>query len=588
VALLALAGAACAGDEKVVADRVLLVTIDTLRADRLGCYGDADAHTRNLDTLAGRGVRFDAAISPAPLTLPAHASLLTALDPPQHGVRHNGIHRLGDEMPTLAERLRGAGLATAAFVGSRVLDRRFGLDRGFDVYDDRVGRHSGGTVGYAERRAGEVVDAALAWLAGAPPRWFAWVHVYDPHAAYAPPPGFAAAFGSRPYAGEIAYVDHALGRLFEAVGATDPASRRLVVAVTSDHGESLGEHGEPTHSYGIYDATQRVPLILAGAGLPEGRVVDATVRLVDLAPTLLALADAPPLEGARGRSLLPLLRGEREPPRLAYLETLATHLDFGWSPLVGVRDARWKYIRAPRPELYDLERDPAERTNRAAEHPDRAAALDARLEEALAGERTARGDPRLGPREREQLRALGYVVPSRDAPASSRSGGPDPKDEKGLLVRMSRAETLAERGDPAAALEALRGDLGRAPGALALRAALAVRADEPDLAERDARAVLAREPAREDVWVVLGQALEARGELAAARRAYRRAAELVPDLETAWRGVARAAEGLGDAEGAARARGRARGAASSAPGPAPMEGRDPSRAPDGGREGQEG
>lgn len=550
---------------------MVLVTIDTLRADHLGCYGDTDAHTPRLDTLADRGVRFGAAISPAPLTLPAHASLMTGLDPPQHGVRHNGIHRLPDDVPTLAERLRAAGFATAAFVGSRVLDRRFGLDRGFDVYDDRVGRHSGGTVGYAERRAGEVVDAALAWLADAPPRAFLWVHVYDPHAAYDPPPGFAAAFADRPYDGEIAYVDHALGRLFDALAAPeggDASGRlpaRVVVAVTADHGESLGEHGEPTHSYTVYDATQHVPMILAGAGLPAGRVVGATVRLVDVAPTLLELAGAAPLAGVRGRSLLPLVRGEGDAPRDAYVETLATHLDLGWSPLVGVRDARWKYVRAPRPELYDLERDPGEQTNLAAAEPARVAALDTRVEEDLAGERTAAADPGLGPEERDALRALGYAVPSPTEPATSRSGGPDPKDEIGLLARMGRAEQLAEGRSAAAALAVLSGDLGRAPAALALRAALAVRANEPAQAERDARAVLALEPGREDLWVVLGQALEQAGDLAAARGAYARAADLAPRLETAWRGVARTAEALGDAGVAARARRRVRDAASADP-----------------------
>lgn len=303
----------CGATRREVTERVVLVTIDTLRADRLGCYGAEGAHTPNVDTLAASGVRFETAISRVPLTLPAHASLMTALDPPQHGVRHNSIHRLADDLPTLAESLRGSGFATAAFVGALVLDRRFGLARGFDVYDDDVGRMSSPTVGYAERIASEVVDAALGWLDSAPPRFFLWVHFYDPHLLYAPPPGFAAAFASDRYAGEIAFVDHELGRLLAGIEARFGPAGRLVV-VTSDHGESLGEHGERTHAYGVYDATQRVPLILSGAGWPKGQVVETPVRLVDVAPTLLAAVGARPPARGRGSGPRPAGRRKRAPP----------------------------------------------------------------------------------------------------------------------------------------------------------------------------------------------------------------------------------------------------------------------------------
>src|SRR5262249_34500793 len=229
-------------------DRIVLVTIDTLRADHVGCYGAAHAHTPTLARLATEGVRYEVALSPVPLTLPSHATIMTGLDPDRHGVRHNSVFSLPPGVPTLAERLRARGFATSAFVGAFVLDRRFGLARGFDVYDDQLGDRRSAVVGFAERRAGEVTDAFLRWLASAPPRFFAWLHFYDAHASYDPPEGFKLSFPNDLYSGEIAYVDAELGRALEGLSARfDP--RGTLVLVTSDHGESLGEHGELSHSY---------------------------------------------------------------------------------------------------------------------------------------------------------------------------------------------------------------------------------------------------------------------------------------------------------------------------------------------------
>ncbi|MGH7288273.1 MAG: sulfatase, partial [Myxococcota bacterium] len=335
--LLALAGLACTRPETV--DRVVLVTLDTVRADRVGCYGAEGAETETLDAIAARGVRFEFAISPAPITLPSHATLLTGLDPPEHGVRHNAQFRLAAGVPTLAEAMRAGGLATAAFVSAFVLDARFGLARGFDIYDDGLGLGAEAHLltGVESRTGDRTVDAALAWLERAPERFLLWLHLYDPHATYDPPEPFASRFGPRRYEAEIAFADAQLARLLARVSERWGEGGTLVV-VTSDHGESLGEHGEPTHTLGIYDATQRVPLLLAGPGLPAGRVVrDALARLSDVAPTVLALAGLPPLEGASGQSLLSLVGGEPATPRVAWLETLATQLDFGWSPLLGVR-----------------------------------------------------------------------------------------------------------------------------------------------------------------------------------------------------------------------------------------------------------
>jgi arylsulfatase A-like enzyme/thioredoxin-like negative regulator of GroEL len=532
---------------------VLLVTIDTLRADHVGCYGASRAHTPHLDALAAEGVRFATAVSPAPLTLPAHASLMTGLDPPAHGVRHNSIHRLDAGIPTLAASMRDGGYATAAVVGALVLDRRFGLARGFGAYDDRMGDRMSGSVGYAERTADRVVDAGLAWARAAPPRFFLWIHFYDPHTSYDPPPGFASAFSSHRYAGEIAFADAQLGRLLAGIREHWGAEGLLVLA-TSDHGESLAEHGELTHSYTIYEATQRIPLLMSGPGLPRGRVVEAPVRLIDVAPTLLALAGAKPLVGAGGEDLRPLIRGSEREPRVAYMETLATQLDFRWSPLLGLRTARFKYIRAPRPELYDLQADPDEIHNRASEEPEMAAALDRDLESRLSASRPPRADVDLSEQDRERLQSLGYLVPAQplDPAVLGRVGGPDPKDEIGLLRKLAQAETLLTEGRAGEALERLEalGDAGSSVAAL--RAAAALAAGALTRAERDARAVLAEEPHRVDLLVLLGRVLEQRGDLARARNAFEAATRVDPASSSPLLGLGRVLERLGRSEEAAR------------------------------------
>ena len=546
---------ACAGPDRAVPDRVLLVTIDTLRADRVGCYGAPHARTPVLDTLAADGVRFAAAVSPAPLTLPSHASLMTGLDPPAHGVRHNSIHRLAPGLPTLAERMRGAGFDAAAFVGSLVLDRRFGLARGFDPYDDRMEGWSSKLAGFAERPADRVVDAAIAWLERAPPRFFLWVHFYDPHADHIPPKGFAAAFASRPYDGEIAFADLQLGRLLDAIRARF-GREGLLLAVTSDHGESLGEHGERTHSYGIYDATQRIPLILAGTGIPAGRVVETSVGLVDVAPTLLAAVGAPALPEAAGRDLAPLFRGRAGEERVLYVETLATWLDYGWSPLVGVRTREFKYIRAPRRELYDLRRDPGELHNIAEAEPEQVRRLDAVLERHLERGQRASETVALDDAVRERLESLGYVVPARAAPGArpDRGEGPDPKDEIALLERIADAQLHGQRGRFRDGLDLLR-DIENPPTHLSvLRAALAYHAGEYTLAASDAARAVAAEPGRADAVLVYGHALEAQGDIAGARAAYESAVSLTPRSEDGWRGVERTAEAQGDARAAQAAR----------------------------------
>jgi arylsulfatase A-like enzyme len=552
-----LALSACSGPRDSPVDRIVLVTLDTVRADSIGSYGAARAHTPNFDTVATEGVRFEAAISPTPLTLPSHASLMTALDPPAHGVRHNGIHRLSGEIPTLAERLRAAGYATAAIVGALVLDARFGLDRGFDAYDDAMSGRLSGHVGYAERTADGVADAALAWLDDAPERFFLWLHFYDAHAGYDPPPGFASAFASRPYQGEIAFVDSQLGRVLEDLRRRWPDGGTLLI-VTADHGESLGEHGEATHSYSVYDATQRIPLLMSGPGLPRGRVVAQTVRLVDVAPTVIGLAGAEPLPEVEGRDLRPLIAGDEEDERVAYVETQATRLDYDWSPLLGVRTAKFKYIRAPRPELYDLEDDPDELRNVAGRIPDEVSRLDRLLANRLASGSVSREDNRpslgLSEADRERLRSLGYVVPEIDG--SKRSDphatvGPDPKDEIGLLRVLQDAQSEVDAGRLRAALALLENSANGGIAVRARRAAIAVATGDFAAAERDARVVIASQSDRPDVLLILGRALAGQGRLEEARTAIEASLLLDPASKPAWGFLGRVYEGLGRG-GAAR------------------------------------
>ena len=302
-AIVVLAAAAWFWLHRPAPPNVIAITIDTLRADHLGSYGDRDAVTPTLDALAGRGVRFADAVAHAPLTLPSHASLFTGLTPARHGIRNNPEFALGESIPTLAERFRAAGYDTAAFVSGFPLSRRFGLGRGFDLYDDQFPRGDVGSAApYTERRADATTTAARAWLGRGTSQdrkpYFLWVHLFDPHRPYDPPQPFRDRFREKPYDGEIAFVDAEIGKLLTAVG--DPEGNRTIIAVTADYGEGLDEHGEPTHGLFIYNSTIRVPLILAGPGVPRSQTIETLVRLIDVTPTLLDLAHLPPLPGTTG------------------------------------------------------------------------------------------------------------------------------------------------------------------------------------------------------------------------------------------------------------------------------------------------
>jgi arylsulfatase A-like enzyme/Tfp pilus assembly protein PilF len=431
---------------------VLLITIDTLRADALSCVGGR-ASTPNLDRLAALGLRFDFAHAHAVLTLPSHASILTGLYPFQHGVHDNAGFRLKPATPTLAALLRPRGVATGAFVGSFAVDSRFGLNNGFDVYDEHYGRSnilSGFTI--PERRADAVVAAARTWITAQRGRWFAWVHVYDPHAPYRPPPPFDQRYAREPYFGEVAFTDSALAPLLDA--ARDPTGRPTFVVVTGDHGEGLGDHGEQTHGLFAYEATLRIPLILAtigrdtpswegAAGAPAGGAVSPlAARHVDIVPTILDALTIPSPTTLPGRTLLPGPAVPDATDRTSYFEALAASFNRGWAPLTGVLVNRNKYIDLPLPELYDLARDPREASNLVQRDLERSRAMENRLK---AFGVSAPADRRAeDPESRARLQALGYV--SGSAPLKARyTDDDDPKRLVGVDQQLRHAIELYEQ-----------------------------------------------------------------------------------------------------------------------------------------------
>ncbi len=425
---------------------LVLVTIDTLRADRLGCYGSRDVATPHLDRIAREGAMAPEAAVAVPLTRPSHVTILTGLDPARHGIRDNVSSSLAPQVPTLATMLKSAGFRTAAFVSSVVLSAQSGLHRGFDTYSDRfdVGKDDARFLNSIQKRGDGPTAEAIAWLEShREGRLFLWLHLYDPHDPYEPPEPYASRYAERPYDGEVAWSDELVGRLDAALERLGLKDETLLV-VTSDHGEGLGEHGETVHGFFVYQSTLRVPLLLRGPGLTPGTRLAVTARSVDLAPTLLELlgAKAPAAVGFSGRSLAGALRrGERPAEEPAYAESLLPLLHFGWSDLRTLREGRWKYIQAPRPELYDLENDAAETRNLVATQPSRAEAFRAALARRLAAERgaTRPTSADVPPDLLEKLGALGYLgaggSPEGAAP------GADPKDrieEYKVLNRLVR------------------------------------------------------------------------------------------------------------------------------------------------------
>ncbi|HYI08283.1 MAG TPA: sulfatase-like hydrolase/transferase [Thermoanaerobaculia bacterium] len=431
---------------------VLLITLDTFRADRLG------PKTPNLAKLAAESVLFTNAHSPVPLTLPAHASILSGALPLHHGLRNNGAGSFPPDQETLATVLSRNGYRTGAFVGAFVLDRRFGLDRGFDTYDDEIARDPNADLALeAERRADAVVDRAVAWLRNSDTRpAFTWVHLWDAHAPYSPPSPY-----EQSYDGEIAYVDAQLGRLLAAVDRTN-----TVIVVAGDHGESLGEHGELTHGLLLYQTTLHVPMLIAAPG-SKPRAVEEPVSSVDIAPTVAALTgtELPPRDG---RSLADVLRGDDAPAVVELYAETQYPLTFGWSELAALRRGNLKLISGPAPELFDLGRDARESTNvlsdRRRELRELATKLDAIRATAVAATQTT-----VDEETKQKLASLGYIGP---APVAGAGARPDPKAMAPLFLEFEKALASMSANDPRAAVAPLQELVRRDPANPVFRATL--------------------------------------------------------------------------------------------------------------------
>jgi arylsulfatase A-like enzyme/Tfp pilus assembly protein PilF len=598
---------------------VLLITIDTLRADRVGAFGGTRRLTPTLDRLAGEGIRLTRAYASAPLTLPSHASLMTAASPPVHGVRNNSLFRLGDKLPTLATVLKSAGYRTGAFVGAFVLDARFGLNRGFDFYDDRYGEQASGDPGEGpERRAEDVVRPAAAWIVNPQsvnpqsvnpqsvnpqssinpqsairnPQspWFAWVHLFDPHAPYSAPEPYASQH--EPYDAEVAYTDAMVGRLLDDLRAAGLLDRTLIV-LTADHGESLGEHGETTHGVFVYDVTMRVPALLwAGSRIGSG-AYGGVARIIDLAPTVLELVGVAVPSTFEGRSLLPWLKDPVTEPVSAYLEAMDAQLTRNWAPLTGLVAGPFKLIDLPVPELYDLAADPGEATNLFARNPERARALEALLRDRVA-QLAARGSTEeriaLDADARQRLQALGYATGAADPGKRVYTDADDPKRLIGPANDLDRALAAFRQGAPDRGMAAVReimrshprfttafgiyasmqrdtGDLAGAVATLedlvrrgiadqSMMVVLAGYLQEAGALDRSAKlleAVIAAHPDYAEAYNSLGVVYSRLGRHADARAAFRKVIALDPTSAKAYENLGIDAIGAGDTAAAVSA-----------------------------------
>jgi choline-sulfatase len=508
---------------------LLVITLDTTRADRLGAYGFADAGTPVLDRLAHEGTLFLHATSAAPLTLPSHSSIFTGRFPPVHGVRDNGGFFLDDKEETLAETLKAAGFNTAAFIGAYVLDSKWGINQGFSKYVDDfdLSKYRAISLGAIQRPGNEVVDRALEWMQGldtsGPSRFFAWVHLYDPHTPYEAPEPYKSAFPNRPYQAEIAFTDAQVGRLIAFL-----ESRRLldrtVVMIAGDHGESLGDHGEQAHGFFVYESVTHVPLMVrAPMTESKGRRVEDPVRLVDITPTALALMGVKSSVSMDGRSLVPLLTGTtRELGLESYSEALYPLHHFGWSDLRALREGRFKLIAAPRPELYDLAADPSETTNLFESRRSLGERMLGRLDEMEAAwQRRGAGrrqEPvEVDPEAKARLAALGYVgsFVATAVDKAQRANLADPKDKVHLFNMITHARDLTKQED---AFDEVVATLKK---------------------------VLDEDPKVIDAWFMLGNVHAARGKAEQAIGFFKRALELKPDDEMAVINMANAYRNLG-------------------------------------------
>jgi arylsulfatase A-like enzyme/Tfp pilus assembly protein PilF len=523
---------------------VLVITSDTTRADHIGCYGNRGVQTPVMDQLASEGVLCSHATTPSPSTLPAHSSLLTGMYPYHHGARANGTFRLEDKVTTLAERLKSDGYHTAAFVSAFVLDSRFGLDQGFDLYHDDLTKGMKYSANMFRERAAELTnEPAAKWLrenAGGDKPFFMWVHYFDPHAVYLPPEPFRSKYQHDPYDGEIAYVDSQIGALLSQLEELGVRDRTLIV-YTSDHGEGLGEHGEQTHSLLVYDATLHVPMIWnAPTGFPRGKIIERQTCLIDVAPTILHLLGKDVPEELDGVNLC---AQPAETERSVLIETIATMTMHGWAPLVGVRRNDFKYILAPTPELYDLSNDPRELKNVHDEAPDRVKELAAQLAGWLGDDPylAGKGGIDLGNMEVDdesmrQLAALGYVKTASDDDLEAEQRL-DPKEQVSQWERVQKAIHLIAQGEPLTAIALLEQTLAESPGDVYARSILAnayEQVGETGRAMTNLQLAVEREPKNEGLWLNIAGIHLMEAELEEAETAIGKALEIEPEAAQAY------------------------------------------------------
>ena len=528
---------------------VLLVTVDTLRRDRLGAYGNGQGLTPTLDRLSASGIRYTHAFSHAPMTLPAHTSILTGRTPHTHGVHANGTFRLDAGIPTLATVLKRSGYRTGAFVGAFVLDARFGLNQGFDEYDDRYPHQTdAATFRVADRRAAEVVKAAGDWILrpltpqspvpppslagdpssyGAPVRsaggakagspWFAWVHLFDPHAPYDAPAEYRA--GRSPYDAEVAYTDAMLGQFVERLGAAH-AIDRTVIVVTADHGESLGDHGETTHGLFAYDSTLAVPLIVSGATVGRG-LVHEPVGHADLLPTILDLVGVAAPANVDGQSLV----HHPAVDRAVYFEALEASLTRGWAPLTGVVSGDWKYIDLPLPELYDLKGDPGEWHNIVEVDGARRDTLRRALAQLTTSRQAVAAPAGVDADAAARLRSLGYTAASAAPRPQQYSAADDPKQLVALNERFNTALEAFNAGRPGVALAAFLALLRERQDFITARtgaATVLITSNRAAEAIQLLRSAPAAQTAAPEILTKLGAALQRAGDLKGAAAAFER------------------------------------------------------------------
>ena len=520
---------------------IVIITFDTTRADHIGSYGMALAHTPTLDRLAAEGVRFENAIASAPITAVSHASIMTGLLPPAHGVRDNGSFALGDDAVTLAERFKAVGYDTRAYVSAIVLNRRYRLDQGFDVYDDDLwGETEPKMFMIRERPAAETIDRVVDWYGEREKQtkknpFFLWVHLFDPHEPHKPP-AWATVLVPSSYDASIAYADRELGRLVDALRASGELEHTIFV-FTADHGESIGEHGEKTHAIFVYRATTRVPLIVRyPPRFPQGSVYAGPVRNVDIAPTLLELAHVPGANETQGVDLTAMVRGDVPIVDLPqYSESKLAELDFGMAPLYAVRKDGYTFIRAPRPELYDLKTDPGELHNLYgdAKYQTKADALDVELEKLMQDSAkhaiAARTDP-MSKETMEMLQSLGYLQGATDRASAA---GIDPKDGIAMYSRLENARHFAQQRKWAAAEKELKAILVEMPRHFSARSVLALvefKRGKLDEARAQYLELLAQDPKQFRLFGMLGEIALMQGKLEDAERYNMEALKVAPQF----------------------------------------------------------